>query len=761
LKGKVRFGVLGAFVALAGAFGMVTSHKAADQVDAQIPVGLQVAKTCGATNIAINGTTTCTVTIQATAAVAIAEPIVLTVTNAQASGTGTNPEFGRVLLLAGTSGATGPDVDSVQVNNPTNGLAQTITIGCTGVTCDFAVGDTITITENLQGRVGGPTQETLRFGANVAVQLTPAVTVGPATVAVAANGCVLNAGSTNVYTCSISLTDNDLFPTVVSSGNITLNLTSPGLVFDANGTTSLAVGCGNTQNSPQSCSTVTFAVRITTPPANIPPAGLPVSVSVNYQPDLPAVDFPNVFNVPFANIVQNTQVALFRQPDALRLTCNNNIIDPVTGATPTVANPAPSQIGGVNVIAFGQLPSAVFCTVQPIIGNAVATVAPGTIEVSAVQGGILDATGRFATTLNIGCDNGTIPVVAGTTLDPNVCTGVQFYVSGLGVGITEVRARYLPSSAAVAAGIQERDTRGNVGFIAPQVAVSLLLNPNPIAIGQTGTATARFNRSTNCATLFGGTIAGGTTCIDPTSGQPIVFNFGSLLNGNVNFTIDNTAIAQFTNTTAAPLSSPQTQGFIATANQAIRRCGLFPTVGIPSGPGYAPAIGATPLSIYFGGCESVTVGYQGVQAGLANISATFVPDLPGAFGNAQGVTGTVAALLGFFNNNTNPLGFNTVAGFNVSVRTLEVVAAPPSGTVQLARGCNNVSPTVSETATAYAARVSPAAALVAIWEHQAATNTFRGFSPQAGAPNDLASVTRLRPVFVCVSGAATLDQPAA
>jgi hypothetical protein len=83
------------------------------------------------------------------------------------------------------------------------------------------------------------------------------------------------------------------------------------------------------------------------------------------------------------------------------------------------------------------------------------------------------------------------------------------------------------------------------------------------------------------------------------------------------------------------------------------------------------------------------------------------------------------------------------------------------GDVQLARGCNNVSPTVSEAASAYAARVNPSGALVAIWEHQAATNTFRGWSPAAGAPNDLAAVTRLRPVFVCVSGPATLAQPPA
>ena len=77
------------------------------------------------------------------------------------------------------------------------------------------------------------------------------------------------------------------------------------------------------------------------------------------------------------------------------------------------------------------------------------------------------------------------------------------------------------------------------------------------------------------------------------------------------------------------------------------------------------------------------------------------------------------------------------------------------------RGCNNVTPTVTESVAAFAARVSPAGALVSIWEHQPGTTSFRAYSPQAGAPSDLTQVTRLRPVFVCVSSPATLNQPPA
>lgn len=69
---------------------------------------------------------------------------------------------------------------------------------------------------------------------------------------------------------------------------------------------------------------------------------------------------------------------------------------------------------------------------------------------------------------------------------------------------------------------------------------------------------------------------------------------------------------------------------------------------------------------------------------------------------------------------------------------------------------------VAPAASAYAASVTSQGVVVTAWEHQVANNTFlRGFSPMLRAPNDLAGVTRLRPVFVCVSVAANLDQPPA
>ncbi len=156
-------------------------------------------------------------------------------------------------------------------------------------------------------------------------------------------------------------------------------------------------------------------------------------------------------------------------------------------------------------------------------------------------------------------------------------------------------------------------------------------------------------------------------------------------------------------------------------------------------------LSGTTFSSFFGGCESASAQYVGVAPGTTNVSATFVPDLPGA--------GTQFAPFfpGQFSGVSNPTA--TVA--------LSVTGVAPTGNVQLVRGCNNITPTVTEDAATYAKRIDPAAALVALWEYQAGTNTFKGWSPQAGAPNDLTTVTRLKPIFICVSSAATLSQPPA
>ena len=90
------------------------------------------------------------------------------------------------------------------------------------------------------------------------------------------------------------------------------------------------------------------------------------------------------------------------------------------------------------------------------------------------------------------------------------------------------------------------------------------------------------------------------------------------------------------------------------------------------------------------------------------------------------------------------------------------VSPPPMVDIQLLTGVNNIAPTVSEPVAGYAGRITPPGALQAIWEIVPGTNTFLAFAPGAPAiANNLAQVTRLRPVIIIASAPATLRQPEA
>ena len=482
----------------------------------------------------------------------------------------------------------------------------------------------------------------------------------------------------------------------------------------------------------------------------------------------------------------------FVQPVAIAFDCETpaevaDIVgDPVIAAVP-------GEIAGTFVAAIGVLPAPLTCKAVPVPAHCTAAeaitaararsfecaVAPGTIEISSINGTLIDASGALTTNLRIGCGEQVEPTLVfpgigatgitgagvlvgtGTTtaagiINLNTCIGVTFAVAGFGVGFVELRARYEPSTVAAAAGIQEVEGRTEVAFVAPALAaLGLTLVPNPVAPGQTGTATVTFAGGTPIPCSRGTVIF---FCVDPNTGLPLTIGLGSQLSGEVIFEIDNTNVAFWlgagpAGTAAAIAGTGQTVQQVAQATQLNRiavRCGPA-TTAVTTAATTAIGTTVTALQPFFAGCTSASAIYQGNTPGTTTVRATFIPDLPGAFGGTvAGVPARFAALLGTFR----------VAGPATASATL-VVSGPPTGVIQLVRGCNNVTPTVTEDVAAFAARVSPAANLVAIWEHQAATNTFRGFSPMPGAPNDLATVTRLRPVFICVTGPATLTQPPA
>jgi hypothetical protein len=237
----------------------------------------------------------------------------------------------------------------------------------------------------------------------------------------------------------------------------------------------------------------------------------------------------------------------------------------------------------------------------------------------------------------------------------------------------------------------------------------------------------------------------GIFCVNPTTGLPLLTNTSSILNGTVVFTIDNTAIARFQQAGIQTNVAGTTVGtaVFGTASQFTVRCGTLSDF-------------AGSFNSFFGGCDTATANIRALLAGTAIVSAAFIPDLPGAVSSVALGGAVTASTIGSLTN---------FGGLGVPVATeqLQVLDAPATGNITLVRGCNNVTPTVTEAVSAYIARVM-GTQVFAIWEHQAATNTFLGApgpGAPAGAPADLTTVTRLRPVFVCVNGPGSLNQPAA
>jgi hypothetical protein len=282
LKAVVRLGLLGLFVALAAAIGVATTGRFAAPADAQVPAGLTVTKACLTATIPVTGETQCTIVVTATAAATFTEPLVLTLIPAT-NVAGTEDDFGQVVLVNGVTGATGPDVDTVVVVNPIGG-AQAVIVSCTGATCDFAAGDTITIVEGVRGAVGGTVNEALTFGAGAAVPLTPSLQVLPATTTdtLTCDTTTPPAGAT--VTCVNELNDNDIFPDLVAGGTLSIQVTGTGggVLGTVGGVAvnaaTFTTRCG-TVNEAQTCDAVTFTL------VNSGPNCGPVTITKTYTPD--------------------------------------------------------------------------------------------------------------------------------------------------------------------------------------------------------------------------------------------------------------------------------------------------------------------------------------------------------------------------------------------------------------------------------------------------------------------------------------------
>jgi PKD repeat protein len=183
------------------------------------------------------------------------------------------------------------------------------------------------------------------------------------------------------------------------------------------------------------------------------------------------------------------------------------------------------------------------------------------------------------------------------------------------------------------------------------------------------------------------------------------------------------------------------------------------------------------LQVSAGGPYSGSVGQlipfnaQAYTGGVAAIGATYQWNFgDGTTGfnqstshsyNAAGtytVTVTVTTATGLSGSATTTV---TVGGGVTPAPTPTPTPALGNESVNLFPGCTNVSVTwATGTATAtVAAAIAPSGALTSIWSFINEQQRFVGYSPLAGAPNDLLTVNRAAPVFICVTSAATLTRP--
>jgi hypothetical protein len=446
------------------------------------------------------------------------------------------------------------------------------------------------ITEVLTATVSGTvTQTALETFTGTSATATatvqaPAGGVGPFTTVMVLDGCPVTItvapNEEATFTCFIEINDNSLTPDLVSSGivNVTVGITVPGaaivgLQLNADAFSGIVSGAtGNVRcgavNTNDTCDRVAVVITVRGASGVVAlPHTDTLSVTANYVPDNTMLNLPAVLNA-------TTLATVITQATTTGFVGNN--LDFVircfqtAAAAAAVTSITPGPIVGGSVVQI--LPAAIRCEAGFLAPGDAASApfrraAPGTIEVSTLNGSLYTLTGGITTNLRIGCGTGILTDFNTATFDPNTCTGVQFSVAGIGVGTVEVRARYEPSSAAAAAGVREREAAITVAFIAPNVSISLLLNPNPVGVGATGTATARFNRTP----FFEGELL-----INPSTGAPLFINLGSPLSGTVTFQTSNPSVASFVGGVSSGIAETTSTVASVTATTAATisvRCG--------------------------------------------------------------------------------------------------------------------------------------------------------------------------------------------
>lgn len=707
---------------------------------------------------------TCTATVTFPVAPTAPTPGTITVTN----GTLTAPAGGTFTCPAGATTCTVTET----IVPTTAGTVPTQAITISGTTFTPALGG---ITSVISAAAAAPAPVVL----NVAgCQAVPIPTTFAGAVAfftgTFTTTFTVNAGAAPLtVTCLVDIDELTADPEFVSSGivNVTvgglnagsnvssvIGVAAPAFALVSSGTVTGAtanVRCGPF-NTDESCDFVLVQVTVAPSTAVALPNTQTITITAHYVPDNPLLNTPGTLPATTAFTLITQQVVAPAAVGVLTLAC---VTPPGVSLTnPFPAPLTPGQLPGTGVgtaLAVGVLPGGVSCEaffVDPATGLRV-QVAPGTIEVSSLSGSLINLSGTLATNLRIPCGSNLVafPSTVGAVVNINNCAGVRFSVLGQGVGIVEIRARYEPAPNF---GQPEQEASGFVTFVAPAVGLSLTLNPDPVAVGATGTATAFLNQLfvPNC---------GAVACVDPATGLPInvAANPGSILNGIVVFTIADTAIARF-NEGASIIANAGTTlntGVFSTANQVAKACGAFSGGSTAVFQNIGGASGV--LAPYFGGCTQASTTYLGVNPGATQIAASFIPFLPGATSLTSAITGTSSG----FALGAGIQAFNFFApaiGPANTFRVLQVAGAAPATTIRLVPGCNNVVAPATETVAQVVARVDPSSTVYSVFKQIPGTTQFQGApgpasgNVPAGVAN-LSGVNALDAIFICVNAAAT------
>lgn len=461
-----------------------------------------------------------------------------------------------------------------------------------------------------------------------------------------------------------------------------------------------------------------------------------------------SIQFPTSATAPTLGVIDGVQAGVGSGATAITLNAINlltpqtslecaALIQDATGATAVAGEDAnPNTVDGGNVIytlanAGGRF--VILDNLSSTISKPCGADAPGpTPPVAATAPGLESCEGAVAGGI---APNGYVTpnpdLVIRVGLAPGVPLNAFGTLSGIqgvnfGFALTATYQRYADLSAVVGSfGPSTNAATVNLGLLAPLYSLALAASPTTISANPASANTGGVAQGGNGG---GATI---TASLYTVNTNPLVLGLGATGNIVIGGSGTVTAAGQVLSAGA----EPGTVTFATSAGvfgaPAAAAASAQQTVSVACGVLPGSTLAFNPQTFSFGtfsftGCTSASATlYGGGAAGQATVVATFTGAITG--GQAQ--------------------------------NAVMVAISPVANVVSLIRGCNEVITPASLAQNgpigAYVATVSPANAVVSVWQFNNAAQAFGAlYFSAAGAPTNGGSVGPNQSVFVCVSGAA-------